>query len=222
MSSAFDFDPQDPYPLASWDDCFRQAAKDHSRAVDSWLGFDLLSAEVQVRAEVNQLRFDIETWHHLSPQIFQTSYLELRAILHWISPEPRECIADLGCAYGRMAFVLQRHHPESRFVGIDVCKSRLTEAQRVAQTHRLSQAIFEHVDLVIQPDRVPKADHFFVYDIGTTQDSTVLMKELSRRSFKTLVLRGGRIRHLAHQHLLPHQSPQSSLELLNLALYRFS
>ncbi len=212
-----DFSADNPFPLLDWESCFRQAAKLHSAQVDAWLGFDLQKSEAQLAQDCGQMREDLETWAHLSPQVFQTSYVELRAILEWIQAAPGELVLDLGCAYARMAFVIARHYPKLRYWGADAATARVEEAKRLLGP----SAAFELLSMdLVALDKLPKAEHVFMYDIGTTQDTQSVLNKLLEQKPKTLVLRGGRVRHLAHQTLLKLWEPREALELLNLALYR--
>ena len=101
-----EFSVNDPFPLYSLDQYSYAEAKYHSEQVDQWLG--LMSQEHQIAAREGQ-----QNWKDLPLQTLMTPYVEIRSILALLQPKAGELLIDLGCAYGRMAHVMGRHHPET-------------------------------------------------------------------------------------------------------------
>jgi hypothetical protein len=197
------------------------AARDHARAVDVWLGFDIAGAETRVRTGgTATLRAELETWTHLNPQIFLTSYLELRAILDRLNLKAGDHVVDLGCGYARMPFVLNAHHPGVAFTGIEAVPQRVDESQRVMKLHQVAGAI-GCVDLCSPDFKLPQATVYFLYDFGTESDLRHFLEQWASRLLDwkpKIVLRGARVRHLVKTEW-PWIWHQASEHLENLSIF---
>lgn len=190
------FNPEDPYPLLDETEAVSLNARQHARSTDEWLGLQVLGCEEAIRAEFRPSHQEI--WAQTDPQVFLTPYLEFRLILSLLDPLPTSSIVDLGAAYCRLAFVMQRHYPEVNFVGIECVERRVLEAQRLFALHGLTRAQVLCADLTQSSFEIPIAEHYFVYDFGSRQDIAGLLerlREIQRRGkqFK-LVARGLRTR----------------------------
>ena len=125
-----------PYPLLKKDSYTYQAAQKHAETVDQWLGFQIHEIETSLRK--SDLARVHQTWSELSAQSFQTPYCEIRSLLAELEPTHKSVIADLGCAYGRMGFVVGRHYPDINFLGFEIAKPRVLEAQRLLRNWQFS------------------------------------------------------------------------------------
>lgn len=192
------FNSSDPFPLVEIEQISGANLREHSRAADTWLGFEIQKSEQLVLAQKYSEKLKShETWVHLDVQIFSTPYLELRLILDLLNPQPGSLIADLGCGYCRLAFIIEEFYPLVKFVGLDCVGPRIVEAQRVFDIHKLENSQAHCADLLDLNQPLPKADCFFMYDFGSIEDVAQLLerlriyRELTRKPFK-LVGRGRR------------------------------
>ena len=200
----------DPFPLHSLQVAQSPAAKEHARITDTLLGFEIESVEEFVRAhrfEEDLAKF--ETWAHISPQVFLTSYWELRYWMNRIQPLPHYRVADLGAGYGRLGWILDRYFPEVSFVGVECVFERVVEAQRVMRRHQLTNARMAWGDLTDDAFAMPIAELYFLYDCGTAEAVKNVMDRLDRVApvGAKLLARGQRARESAHSS--PHWVPQS-------------
>jgi hypothetical protein len=194
-------------PLVTEQEVFFQRSKKHAEDLDQQFGFRIAQVEQEVAKEKNLGTLaDKETWNHLSPQIFQTPYIELRFILESLLnlkdslgiPEPCR-IVDLGAAYFRLAFVTRLLF-NNQFLaeGYEICPQRVTEAKRVYELYFGEPLVHLHaIDVSAVGFEIPLADVYFIYDFGTTSDIEHLLKNLLQpsKSF-LLVARGARINSL--------------------------
>lgn len=181
------------------------AAKDHAKSCDQYLGFDLVKCETLVRArKFDESLSSKETWSHLDPQVFQTSYLEWRAILELLHTGSKNRIEllDLGAGYGRGGIVMSRHYPQSIYRGLECVRERVEEANRVYLRNQVSGPLLEVADLASDSFWLPDASHFFIYDMGTARDLELVLEKLREKKFRYLVIaRGARVRHIIESKL---------------------
>ncbi|MBX9768537.1 MAG: methyltransferase domain-containing protein [Bdellovibrionales bacterium] len=193
------FDPKDPFPLLNVGQLSYAQQKDHASAVDQWLGFKINEIELLLQEQRPKETW-AENWIGLAPETLQTPYVEIRGLLERLEIQPGTTIADLGCAYGRMAHVIQTHFPQNNFVGVESVSLRIQEAERVAKQRGLNNCRWIHSDFA-QPDSpLPAADILFIYDSSTTQALRTLLEKIRttgkiNRRIK-VVGRGRRIRDL--------------------------
>ncbi len=164
------FSEQDPVPFVLEEQCTYEVAKAHAMAVDAWLGFRFEDVERERVSQAAALA-TFESWAHLSPQAFQTPYVELRQIVSLLALREGECLVDLGCAYARLAFVLGWYFPRLKFLGVEACELRVREALRVlgerglAESKGLLQVLV--ADVTAAEFAWPVARAYFIYDFGT-------------------------------------------------------
>ena len=200
LDAVFKFDPLNPFPQTPLENSFRLGAKDHAKAADHWLGFRMEEVETRFRNRMRSdsgiaMRNDVETWTHLSPQIYLTPYLEIRALFEHLKPRSGSRVIDLGCGYTRIPFVLKRHFPDLSFTGFEVVKERVEESLRVLEQAQIDAHI-ECVDMIDPSFRMPPADICFLYDCGVEADIQSVLQKFLRNPSKTLVARGTRVRNL--------------------------
>lgn len=190
-----EFNALDPFPLIETGANNYAQAKQHSEQVDRFLGFEISPVEEKLRQD--SAHADQETWKHISPQSFQTPYSEIRWMLSLLNPQPWQKIVDLGCAYGRMAFVIGRHYPSVHFVGYELVPERVTEGQRVLAKHNHPLCFLYEKNLEFE--KPPEADFYFIYDFGKQHLINKTLQELGELSRKrpiVVVARGRGTRSL--------------------------
>jgi len=171
-----------------------------SAALDRAIGLHTRVTEDSLRALPPGVR--VERWNHLSPEVFQTPYSELAEILDRLRVPVGGLVVDLGAAYGRLGFLIAARRPDLKFLGIEIVRERVREANRVAALHRLKPPAFSlregdlsHHEL--ENLGLAEADAFFTYDFGTLDDVSGLLRQLqavARKRPIQLVARGGRSR----------------------------
>ncbi len=193
LQTPLHFDCLNPYPLLPEDSYSYEDAKNHSQAVDEWLGFE----KIEPRS-IEVGKSETQTWSHLSTQQFQTPYCEIRNILQKLSPKPKQTLVDLGCGYGRFAFVLNRHYPDLHFKGFEVDPYRVKRAQERFQFHHLKNAEILLTDISDPQFEIPNAEYYFIFDFGKNESIMAILEKLKIRarssSFK-VVGRGRATRH---------------------------
>ncbi len=193
------FNPKDPFQhLESGSYTYAQA-KHHAAQVDQLLGFQIQPIENSLtRGNLGQQQQ--EAWIGLDVQSFSTPYLEIRTALELLNLEPADRVVDLGCGYGRMAHVIGRHYPSQYFIGYELLKERVQEANRVLEPFHYPNVRIEQMDLVqIAPI---EAQHYFIYDYGSNVAIEKTLKDLlqiAKSQTIQVVGRGRASRHLIHQ-----------------------
>ncbi len=159
------FDPSDPFPAPLEGMNYAQAQA-HAAEVDAWLGLRVDAVEAGIeRSKDHQL------WAGLKPQSLLTPYTEIREVLERLQPASGATLVDLGAAYGRIGFVMNRHFPNTKFIGYELVKARVDEGCRcfgerfggINKDHFLLLCI----DLGREDFRPASADFYFLYDFGT-------------------------------------------------------
>ncbi len=168
---ALPFEVRDPFPLVDLNLHSHREIQVHSKAVDEWLGFELLPVESKIekfgcRRRPNAAQGIQNLWAGLDPQDLQTPYVELRAILAALPLPLAARIVDFGSAYGRLGFVMARHLPSAEFLGFEFVGERVLEFERVKARHNLKRAQVRHADLTSSAFALPEADCYFIYDFG--------------------------------------------------------
>lgn len=157
-----EFNREDPFPLLPDEAYTYKEQQQHSRLVDDWLGIRVEDSEKDVVPVDGH-----EYWAGLAPERLMTPYTEIRQILHKIQLRKGETVVDLGAAYGRFGFVMNREYPESHFIGFEISSFRVSEASRVFDLQKAHRARIVQVDISDQSFRPPVADYYFIYDFGT-------------------------------------------------------
>lgn len=197
------FSEDTPYPLLPLDSYSYKEAQDHSAFVDAWLGFHLEQTEEKVRAQAKDIHSnEHQNWEHLSVQAMQTPYVEIRNILDLLQLTPGAHVVDLGCAYGRMGFVLGAHHQDIHFRGYELENERVLEVSRILATKNYPNIKVFTADLSSSEFSMPVADVYFIFDYGneaavrkTLQDLQVI----AQKKAIEVVARGRLSRFLIHK-----------------------
>lgn len=190
-------------------------SQEHSFELDSLLGLKVLDIENQL-VEKAKAKFPAgnlkswgksmhqgaQSWVGLSPEQLQTTYDELIEIVKTLNPRPGESWLDLGAGYSRLGFVLEAYCENVKFIGYEVVKERVDEANRVFHIHEmdLSKAVCQ--DLSDENFKLPFADTYFLYDYGNMEDIKITLNQISDIANNTnicLVARG-RVRDFIHYH----------------------
>ena len=231
------FEPRDPFPLINPANYSLAQLQNHSAEVDRWLGFKIDRvekdlAEAGCRAKpYNASKHSQQLWFGLAAQDLLTPYVELRSLLEALNLAPGTLIADLGAAYGRLAFVIARHYPHLSLYSYEFVGERLIEARRVfdnfldtlPERDDVQPSVrFQHTDLS-SVDFVPvPADVFFVYDYGCQKSIEKTLYDIRRFNHKVLVLARGRHSRMLiesrHQHWLTKNDPDGAET--RLTMYR--
>lgn len=194
------FDPKNPYPLLPLDSYTYAEAQTHSVFVDEWLGFECSRVEEVIRGlpkEASQ-----QNWEHLSLQAFQTPYAEIHNILNLLDLKDGHRVVDLGCAYARMAFVMEKHFPQCTFAGFELETLRAQEARRVFLKHTGKEVSVTAQDLSAEDFTPPIADVYFIFDFGSQKsvEKTLLdLKKIAQQNPITVVGRGKLSRFCIHK-----------------------
>lgn len=198
-----EFRAADPFPLIDLSTTKQSDIYAHAAACDRWLGFNIEAVERQLsangcrsRARETSHQEKQQIWLDLDPQMLLTPYTEIRYWLDRLMPKPGQRIVDLGAAYGRMGFVLQRHYPQVEFTGYEYVGERVQEGNRALERFGAGKARIEHVDLSSAQFLPPSADFYFLYDFGTPKAIEKILYDLRRLGDMTLIVRGRHSRYL--------------------------
>ncbi len=171
------FDPEELFPFVDGSVTYADA-QSHSAEVDAWLGIKTAEVEAQLLAAMKVENADHQLWIGLPVKALQTPYTELRELLERLAPEVGETVIDLGAAYGRMAFVLDKHAPGVGFIGYEFVGARVREGQQSYQRHGLKNAQLFEADLSHVEFRLPSAEYYFLYDYGNRQAIEKTLEDL--------------------------------------------
>lgn len=197
-----DFDPLDPFPLVSLDTLDNDEARRHAVAVDAWLGFELEAVERGIPKTLSR-RTGQELWQHIPVQTMLTPYVELRAMLTHLALPGGSVVVDLGAAYGRMGFVIGRHHPDLSFTGYEYVLDRVLEGRRCLERLGHPNVSLEVGDLTSPVFKPRAADLYFIYDYGTHRAIEKTLADLRRIAAKRAIVvvgRGRAIRDSIERH----------------------
>jgi hypothetical protein len=184
------FNDQDPFPFVTPGEVTYAEEKAHSAAVDAWLGFQVQETERRLQKGPDGSRL----WVGTDPAVFLTPYTELRRILALGAPGAGETVVDLGAAYGRMGFVVQRHF-SCRFLGLEALQERVDEGNRVLRLHGCDRALLARQELGHSP--LPAASLYFIYDFGSRRavgEVLAGLRLMAQRQTVRVVGRGREVR----------------------------
>lgn len=139
-----------------------QEEKNHSEAVDAWLGLNISEVESKLKKIEGQ-----EIWTKVPVSTMLTPYSEIKKILQELNPQPDDLVVDLGAGYGRMGFVIEKYFPGVKFCGLELVAERVQEGNRALKKFGACRSQLEVFDLALQIP--PRAPFYFVYDFGTDQ-----------------------------------------------------
>lgn len=189
----FDFDLTNPYPLVDQAVSYADQQR-HSAQVDHWLGLELEAVEQDLAKRFpnfDQARGE-QHWIGLPIQTLQTPYSEIRYLLTLLNLKLGDRVVDLGAGYGRMGFVIARHHPEVAFTGYEVVKERVAEGNRILKTLENSKIELEAVDLSLKDFKPVEAEFYFIYDFGSRDAIAKTLTDLREISMKRKITVIGR------------------------------
>lgn len=185
------FESRDPFPFLVDGSYSKKDAHMHSAQVDRWLGLRVDEIESRLAASGSKKPAPITSgehqklWFGLAPQDLLTPYLEIRSLLETLKFEfggRALHLVDLGAAYGRMAFVIERHFPEFQFTGFEYVGERVADGARVLEQVRAKRSRLLHADLTEAKFQIPDADVYFIYDYGTPKAIEKTLFDLKRKA----------------------------------------
>jgi SAM-dependent methyltransferase len=186
------FDPRDPFPLALPNSLTYAQEKEHAKAVDQFLGFEIDQVELRLR-EASPKSNHAAQWIGLAPESLQTPYTEIRHMLSKLDLNPGDTVVDLGAGYGRMGLVLNAHYPECRFLGIEISKPRVDEGNRVYRLHGIKpDSCLVQADASDSAFLLPEARAYFLYDLSLRATIKQVIDKLKERSQAAPILVVGR------------------------------
>jgi len=204
MSRSFLFQPSDPFPLISESEYNYSLAKEHAEKVDEWLGLHskIIEEKIQTHETIFSSAQEKQLWSGLPVQSLMTPYLEIRILLDLLKPKVGEHLVDLGCAYARIALVLEHHYPGVQFTGYEISLERVHEAQRILKNRQSKNSQVFQKDLSAEDLSLVSANYYFIYDYGTAEAISKTLQDLKRISSQNsiqVIARGGRTRQLVLQ-----------------------
>lgn len=188
------FERRDPFPNLGEGKFSKSEAKAHASEVDSYLGLRISAIETKLhhagsKSPAPEASGDHQQlWFGLDPQDLLTPYLEIRTTLESIDLKNRKHVVDLGAAYGRMGFVIERHFPKLTFTGFEYVGERVVEGAQALKRFGARRATLEHADLTSTKFQIPDADVFFIYDYGTPKAIEKTLYDLRKISLKREIL----------------------------------
>jgi len=186
-------------------------AQAHSEWVDQELGFETEKVEQRL-LQSPHAGPAVQNWIGLPVRTLLTPYTELRLLLERLKLQGGEFIVDLGAGYGRLAFVIGKHHPNVRFCGYELVAERVREGCRVLESFAYSQVELKIQDLTETSFELPAADIYFLYDFGSRVAIEKTLQDLRTISIgrKIRVVGRGRASRDAIEHLHPWLSQVNS------------
>lgn len=179
-----------------------------SSEFDLALGFKIKKIEETLRAKALAIDPDsyfdkwgpllhqgAQTWVGLDFQILQCSYHDLYQIFITLKMKPHQKIVDLGAGYGRIGIFLHHFLPEASFLGIELVKERVDEANRIYDLYGLSNKTMEEGDLSLLRE-LPSGDFYFIYDFGSEEHLLKILELFKKEPGKTLIVKGQILRRL--------------------------
>ena len=181
------FERRDPFPHLPLASFTKSEAQSHASEADRWLGLHVEEIEHALATHGSRepaqgtSRQHQQLWFGLEPRDLQTPYLEIRALLELvIAPLIPQKVVDLGAAYARMAFVIERHFPLASFEGFEYVGERVRDARQALKRGAVMRSEVHHVDLTSLDFQLPVADIYFIYDYGTPTAIEKTLHDLKR------------------------------------------
>lgn len=145
------------------------------RVLDAMLGFSFSRTESEVphfegreRADPIISEMGRASWSgsgRLTSSTLNTPYVELFRQIAQLGLNEQSSLCDLGCAYGRLGFVVGHLYPGIRFEGYEIVEPRVREANRVLENLSLKNQIrFFVQDVSSASFSPPECDLYFLYD----------------------------------------------------------
>ena len=127
--------------------------------------------------EVQELTETIKCWGMRSKAGFSSHYEEIKQILRSIDLKDGDTFIDVGSSYGRVGSILGVNFPNVNFIGYEIVKPRLEEAQRIAESLQLKNVKYVHANLVLETFSFQKANWFLIYNIFDDDEITTQIIE---------------------------------------------
>lgn len=212
---------------------FNMSKKKHSTLIDKILGLKILRVEEKLLQRYRKFyadeesdqksRYDdSETWIGLHPQTLLTPYSEILGILEQVEKFHLTKVIDLGCAYGRIGFVLPAILPECQFIGYELVTERAREGRRVAKSLGFDQFSILEENLLDGHFELPKASLYFIYDFSRIEDLKLILGKLvsliGQHDF-VLVARGDEVRSLIQLYYPIFLSRHTPIHLKNCSIF---
>ena len=212
---------------------FNMSLKKHSILIDKILGFKILRVEEKLLQRYRKFyaddesdqknRYDdSETWIGLHPQTLLTPYSEILGILEKVSRFKLTKVIDLGCAYGRIGFVLPAILPNCEFIGYELVTERAREGRRVASTLGMDNFSILEENLLSDDFKLPHASMYFIYDFSRVEDLKLILERLIEligvHDF-ILVARGDEVRSLIQMYYPIFLSRHAPIHLKNCSIF---
>jgi precorrin-6B methylase 2 len=194
------FDFENPFPNLEFGSYSYAMAKEHAAQVDSFLGFNCHAIESSLQKPAAVASMPQEAWIGLDVQSFMTPYVEIRTALELMNLQAGDRLVDLGCGYARMAHIIGRHHPGIYFIGYELVRERVCEANRVLAPFQYANVRVEERDLTSSAPE--EASHYFIYDYGSNlaiQKTLSDLQEVAKRRPIQVVGRGRASRMIIHR-----------------------
>ena len=179
-----------------------------SSEFDLALGFKIKKIEESLRAKALSIDPDsffdkwgpllhdgAQTWIGLDFQILQCSYHDLYQIFIALKMKPQQKIVDLGAGYGRIGIFLHHFLPTAHFLGIELVKERVEEANRIYAQNGLKNKLMIEGDLS-KLTELPSGDFYFIYDFGSEEHLLKIITLFKNDPGKTLIVKGQILRRL--------------------------
>ncbi len=173
-----------------------------SSELDLQLGFQIKKIEETLRTKALQIKPDsffdewgpllhdgAQTWIGLDFQILQSSYHDLYQIFDFIKPRANEKFIDLGAGYGRIGIFLQYFFPQTHFLGYELVRERVNEANRIYSLFNMQNKKLIQEDLS-KLTKLPDGDFYFIYDFGSDEHLKKILELFKSASGKTLIVKG--------------------------------
>ncbi len=173
-----------------------------SSEIDLHLGFTIKKIEETMRTRALQIRPDTlfdewgpllhngaQTWVGLDFQILQCTYHDLKTLFKTLRPRPNDKIVDLGAGYGRMGIFLHWYYPNTHFLGLELVKERVNEANRIFKNLNCFNKSMIESDLS-KLTELPLGDVYFIYDFGSEEHIKKILDLLLNESGKILIVKG--------------------------------
>lgn len=150
-----------------------------------------------------------QAWIGLHPQALQTPYNDLYDVFFALRIYEISTVIDVGCAYGRIGIVMSHFFPHAHFVGYEIVKPRVHEANRIFQKYALDNCKVVQTNILDVGFVLPEAQVYFIYDFGEISDiqralSMILLRMASKQFY--LVVRGERVEALLNQQVALNQN----------------